>query len=152
MGQSSTIAADKLGLVVSWGCLVHCLLLPFLIPALPGLSFLVEDGVHELLAILVFATGMFAFYRGYLAHHHMHIFIGGGVGLGLLLLGLMFSHSHAWGAISPQILLTVLGSVVLIASHLANIRHSRCAERSPTGKCSCAPNALDQSYAKKSFS
>ena len=138
--QTVTIL-DKTAIGLSMLCLVHCLLLPLIVPFLPLLiPFEETPFLHEALAIILFALAAFAFVRGYKVHGKKIILYSGllgvlGLGLALLLPGNDHGHSFADGAVSPQGILTSIGGVVLITAHLFNIRACKC--RIADSSCGC---------------
>ncbi len=121
---------DKLGVLVSSLCIVHCILLPVVIIAFPAVaSFLglSEDNTHfALMAFLLPATA-FAVYSGFKVHGQFQPLIWLGVGLGLVVLGTIFAHNflgHHW-----EFILVTLGSVSLVRGHILNSHHcKRCEE------------------------
>ncbi len=149
--NSETISiVDKTAISLSLLCLVHCLVLPLLVPILPFLvTFEEASHFHEIFAALVLGMASFAFWRGYRVHQNSAILIFGVLGgcmlaLALLLPGGLHSagveHTHGLDSltklISPQGLLTSLGGITLIVAHLFNIRECRCSLADKNCHCS----------------
>ena len=116
--------ADRVGVFASVACLVHCLLLPVLVPLLPLLSGVVEsESVHEWLLVFLTVCAVLAFVPGYRAHRAWSVVGFGVVGV-LLLAGGALAHDLPVlsGLDTP---LTILGGLVLISTHLVNLRLCR---------------------------
>ena len=114
---------DWIGVCLSGACLVHCLLLPFLISVIPLLSIASHNPViHWVLAALITPVGLFAFWRGYVKHRSKLVFTSGLLGLLLVVLS-SFSHSSVH---STPVTYTIMGSGILLLSHLRNWWLLRC--------------------------
>ena len=120
--NSLQVALDTSGSVLSLLCAAHCLLLPALIALLPSLSlkWLMQGWVHILLLGLVFPVATFALVRGYQNHKQQWILYTGGAGLLLLLVAVLWGH-----ALHAEAALTLVGSLLLVASHFGNFRACR---------------------------
>ncbi len=118
---------DRLGIVGSALCIIHCLALPFLIGALSlgALGFLADEIFHQILAVLLLGVALFAFIPGFRHHGNKLVVIGGMAGISLLLAtGFLLDHFISHGL---EIGLTVVASLVLLSAHFANWR--LCADR-----------------------
>jgi len=76
--------ADIVGAVLSQLCLVHCLLLPFLVAALPALAFvefLQGEGFHLFALSITTPVVLFALYHGYRMHGCRRPLVLGGAAL-----------------------------------------------------------------------
>ena len=116
--------ADRVGVAASVACLIHCLLLPLAVPLLPLLAGIVDtESVHAGLLVFLALCAVFAFVPGYRAHRTILVPAVGGVGIALLAGGVL-AHDVAMleGLDTP---LTVVGGLVLIGTHLANLRLCR---------------------------
>ncbi|HTF61477.1 MAG TPA: MerC domain-containing protein [Edaphobacter sp.] len=111
--------ADFAGAAASSVCLIHCLLTPALIsffpeliPYLPG-----EAGFHRALAIGIVILGGAAFIPGYRVHRRKSLLALIGMGISLILI-------VAWSGESLdrtlELILSVSGSLMLVAAHLLN--------------------------------
>jgi MerC mercury resistance protein len=117
-------AADRIGVAASVVCLIHCLLLPLAVPLLPLLAGFAEaESVHQGLLVLLSVCAVLAFVPGYRTHRALSVLAYGGLGVALLVGGAL-AHDLAVleGLDTP---LTVIGGVVLIVTHLVNLRLCR---------------------------
>jgi hypothetical protein len=112
---------DAVGMLISFLCLVHCLVAPLLVAVVPalGLGFLAVDGVHVAFAIAVLLAAVAALIPGYRQHHKLSVLALGGAGV----LAVTLATTLPGGV--PETAVTVLGSCMLIAAHVTNLRHSR---------------------------
>lgn len=116
--------ADRIGVFASVACLIHCLLLPLLVPLLPLLAGVVEtESVHEGLLVFLTLCALLAFVPGYRTHRAWSILAFGVLGV-LLLTGGVLAHDLPVlkGLDTP---LTIVGGLVLISTHLVNLRLCR---------------------------
>jgi hypothetical protein len=110
---------ERAALGASVACLAHCLALPLLLAALPGLSAIlaIPESFHRwVLAFAIPAAG-FALLYGYAQHRARIPLVAGIAGLVLLALGALLFDESRW-----ETLVTVAGSLVLAGAHLANWR------------------------------
>ncbi|MEM8737129.1 MAG: MerC domain-containing protein [Planctomycetota bacterium] len=81
---------DRLGIVVSLGCAVHCLAAPFLLLLLPTLgSVWSHPAAHWVLAALVLPLAGVVIWRGYRLHRKRSALVAAGLGGALLIVGLI---------------------------------------------------------------
>ncbi len=117
---------DKAGVVVSTACLLHCLLLPLVIAAVPSFAHLGEgkELLHMIFASLSVPFVAFAMARGFRQHRsHVPLMIAF-PGVALLWLSLLVHDPH-W----LESIITSVGAVMLGAGHLINHRMvCRCPE------------------------
>jgi len=118
---------DAVGMLISILCLVHCLVAPLLIAAVPalGLGFLAVDGIHVAFAIAVLLAAVAALIPGYRQHHKLGVLALGAAGVAAVAVGTTLP-----GGL-PETSVTVLGSCMLIAAHVTNLRHSKLHVHSP---------------------
>lgn len=116
--------ADRVGIIASAVCLVHCLLLPLLVPLLPLLAGVAEtESVHEGLLAFLALCAVVAFVPGFRAHRAGSVLAFGGLGVVLLALGVL---AHDWPALAGfDTPLTVIGGLVLVSTHLVNLHLCR---------------------------
>ncbi len=109
---------DGAAVTASALCLFHCLALPVLIAALPALAQSLDlgEGVHAAMLAIAVPTSGLALLAGYRRHGAIVPIVSGTAGLILLAGGLI--------ALRPptELLLTVAGSLLLAAAHVANWR------------------------------
>lgn len=110
---------DKAGLLLSTLCLVHCVITPIAVSALPTVAHLIGDNewIHVFLAMLTLPVAGYAIYSGYRRHHSFVPLMFAVAGIVLLLSALQIHEPH-W----LEILVTSVGSAVLSIGHLANHR------------------------------
>lgn len=104
-------------------CLVHCLLLPLIIVAVPLLARLDESHFHLQMLLIVVPVSLFAFALGFRRHHSKAIIAGGIAGITVLALGGTVAHTN-YGILADS-LLTIAGSIILATSHYFNNRLTR---------------------------
>jgi len=115
---------DRVGVVASAACAVHCLLVPVLLSFssvfahfIPG-----EESTHRTLAVLVAAVGALALGSGYRKHQQRAPFVLMACGLSLIVF------TAVWGDDLPnhaaEVAITVMGSCCMIAAHRLN--HTFC--------------------------
>lgn len=123
---------DRGAICASGLCLVHCLALPFALGALPLLAGLADasEQLHLLAVLVTLPVSIVAISAGRRRHGEAMPVILVGVGLALLVGGVFAE---------PALLetsLTVVGSMLLVLGHIANLRRLRA-----WGEAPCAPAA-----------
>ena len=114
---------DHAAIALSGLCLVHCLLLPVIIVAVPLLAQLNETHFHAQMLLIVVPVSLFAFAHGYRRHYNKKIIAGGIAGIAILFTGGTVAHAN-YGVLADS-LLTIAGSIVLATSHYFNNRQMR---------------------------
>ena len=114
---------DHAAIALSGLCLVHCLLLPIIIVAMPLLAQLNETHFHAQMLLVVVPVSLFAFAHGYRRHGNLRIIAGGIAGIAILFIGGTVVHAN-YGILGDS-LLTIAGSIVLATSHYFNNRLMR---------------------------
>lgn len=111
-------AADRLALVASGACLLHCLALPLLFAALPVLShtLALPESFHLWMVAVAIPTSSYALLAGARGHLGPPLFIGF-VGLALLAIGATIA-----GETGYEVPVTVLGALTLSIAHVLNWR------------------------------
>lgn len=104
-------------------CLVHCLLLPVAIAIIPFLGQVDESHFHLQMLVLVLPVSGIALLLGFRRHGDRRIIVAGIVGLLLLVVGGTLAHS-LYGVVADRTL-TILGSLILAATHYRNSQLSR---------------------------
>ena len=122
---------DRAALGASALCLVHCLALPLIIAALPALSHLLSlpELIHFWILLFAVPTAGLAFVTGRNRHGATYPLIVGAFGLVALAIGVAFASTRL------ETPVTVTGSLLLAAAHIANwrLRHAR--GHSDCGRC-----------------
>ncbi len=128
MPQTSAASApdlDRVAVVLSGLCLVHCLALPVLLAALPFLGGFADSHWHLPMLAIALPVSIVAIVIGYRRHGNRAIVAGAAVAMGLLVLGATLG--HAWLGPAADRALTVAGSLALAAVHWQNsLRLRRC--------------------------
>jgi len=109
---------DRVGIVLSCGCLVHCLI-PLVLPMLAVWHASTETAVHGTLLLMVVPVSGFAIFTAY--RRGVSTWIAGAGLLGLLVL--TAGGLRLLGEASERPL-TVIGALLLAFSHVANLRHA----------------------------
>ena len=137
---------DYVGIILSILCGLHCLVTPIIIVSLPQLKTgLTSPWAHSALILVM----IYIFNQSVLKHYKIHksikTLVSGIIGLTLIIMAYfieVFSHHeheghghHAEIASDETliIILAITGSVLLICSHIFNIKKCRCL--SGTGTC-----------------
>ncbi|HVK60147.1 MAG TPA: MerC domain-containing protein [Bdellovibrionales bacterium] len=122
--------ADKLGICLSGLCLVHCLLTPVVLIALPSLtlvSFESHHIFHEVLLVILPIVALAAFIPGFRRHGDKRVFFWSVPALALMAVAVTVFHDAIW----IQAGLTITGSILLIKAHMLNRHLCACCESHP---------------------
>ena len=116
---------DRLGIALSLACLVHCLLLPVAVVAMPVIAaqWLHPDSVHSLMAMVLLPVALLALVPGLRLHRKWGVAGAMAGGLGLVSTAAFAgegSVAHEWA-----VLLTVAGGMILVLAHSINLRLCR---------------------------
>ncbi len=108
--------ADRLGIAASGVCAVHCLFVPLALALFPGVMarLFASPFTHHVLTGVVVCTSLAAFVPGWLKHGQARVWGWALAGLGCLLAARFEAEGPA------EIVLTALGSVLLIVAHRLN--------------------------------
>lgn len=113
---------DSLGMSLSTLCMLHCLatpLLPLVATCAAADCCGREDRVHSVLALVLPAIALFAFYRGFAVHGSHGPWRRGAAGVALLVAGALGGELAGHRG---EVALTVSGSLLLAFAHLQNRR------------------------------
>lgn len=114
---------DKVAVALSGLCLLHCLLLPFVVALLPFLGQLSGDHFHAELLLFVVPVSVIALTAGFRQHRRVEVLYYGALGLAILVLGGTYIHAE-FGEM-PDRVATVTGSLILAFTHYRNFRLAR---------------------------
>lgn len=116
---------DRLAISASALCLIHCLVTPVLLLALPIVaSTMMADGeFHILMVAFVLPTSLAAFYLGVRRHRNRAIALLGAAGLLILVFAALMGHDLLGE--TGEKAATVAGSLLLASAHVRNYRSSR---------------------------
>ena len=128
-----TAMADRVGIVASAACFVHCIATPVILSFSAVYAHFLpsEEHTHRLLAVFVALVGAIALGMGFRKHKQKSILWLMAIGLALIFAGAYFGDhlpSH-W----MEVTITLLGSCCMITAHRRN--HTFC------GDCKRCPNA-----------
>lgn len=121
--DAATDWVERVAVVTSLACLVHCLALPFVLAALPALAatFPVSETFHVWILLIAVPASGFALLNGGTFHHVWTPSVIGALGLALLVIGAL-----VYGGQAPETPVTVAGGVFLAVAHTLNwrLRHA----------------------------
>jgi len=110
---------DGFAVCASAACMVHCLVLPLVLAALPAVASRIGagEGFHAIALMAALPTSALALAGGWRRHRAFGPVVVGSVGLLLMAFGLLFAERHA-----IETAVTVAGSLCLAGAHVANWR------------------------------
>jgi hypothetical protein len=111
---------DKVAVGLSGLCLLHCLLLPFIVAILPFLGQFDDDHLHAEMLLFVIPVSVIALFVGFRRHGQISVIISGAAGLAILTMGAFVVHD-LYGPLADR-MTTVAGSLVLAFTHYRNFR------------------------------
>lgn len=114
---------DKVAVGLSGLCLLHCLLLPFVVAVLPFLGQIGNDHFHAEMLLFVVPVSVIALGVGYRRHHRAAVLVFGAAGLIILAIGGTYVHD-TYGEMADRAM-TVTGSIILAFTHFKNFRLAR---------------------------
>lgn len=114
---------DRIAVLLSGLCLVHCLALPFLVILLPFLGQFTDDHLHAEMLVVVIPVSVVALAFGFRKHRQAGIVFTGAIALAIITIGGTVAH-NTLGLVADR-LLTVIGSLLLAVTHYRNFRLSR---------------------------
>lgn len=126
MSSTTTARLDKAAIGISALCLVHCLVLPValaLIPSVALLSTLNDEMFHLALVALVLPTSLVALTLGCKRHRNWGVLTLGVAGILVLLVTAILGHDYLTEF--QEKAFTVLGAILVAASHVQNFRLCR---------------------------
>lgn len=123
--QPTTTRADTWGIFLSGTCAAHCALAPLAAALLPGVTarVLAAPWLHAALAVAVVVSSLAAFIPGWLKHGEARVWGWALAGLACVLAARFEAEGTA------EIILTAVGSVLLIIAHRLNHSLSYWADR-----------------------
>lgn len=121
---------DRLGIITSVACAIHCTVLPLLISSLPflGVDILENKAIEWGMISLSFLFGTLSLVHGYI-HHHRKIlpFVLFLAGFTFLLLNQVIAEKYVF-------LFIPLSAIGIISAHTFNIYHCRMSDKCNTHK------------------
>jgi hypothetical protein len=116
---------DRIAIVLSTICIVHCLAVPIVVAVLPIAAITLADDAHfhALMLWLVVPTSAVGFALGFRVHRRWGIVAFGAAGAGALAAAAIFG--HAYWAESVEVTASVVASLALAGAHWMNFREVR---------------------------
>ena len=112
---------DRLGVLISGLCMVHCVAGLFLIGVLGlGGGVLLNPAIHRFGLVAAFLVGMVTIGAGALKHGHRLPLALGTTGLALMAAAIVSDHG------TGEALLTICGVVLVASAHIVNLRRNGC--------------------------
>ncbi len=113
---------DRVGIILSTTCIIHCLLTPIAIIAIPTLANLgaSEELVHLLFAIFAIPVAAISLWHGYRQHGGRQPIFYAISGISLLWIAMELHEPH-W----MESIVTGIGGILIITAHLLNHRLKR---------------------------
>jgi len=122
--KNYSLVADRIGIVASTTCALHCLLAPvlLLIGATLPLAFLADESFHKALLFAVVPAALIAFWLGCSRHKDRWVIGLGFVGL-ISICSAVFLHDVLGE--DGERLVTFVSAALLVAAHIRNYRLCR---------------------------
>jgi ABC-type uncharacterized transport system permease subunit len=111
---------DRLAILMSALCIVHCLALPVVLLALPFMAEFAATHWHLPMLLFAVPVSLTAIVIGYRRHGNIALVVGVGLGLAMLVTGATIAHDH-FGPLADRSL-TIAGSLMLAWVHWQNSR------------------------------
>lgn len=109
---------DKVGIMVTSLCAIHCILLPVILPVLPlfGLSAAHNHAFEGFVLLFTMVLGFITLFIGFHRYHRkLYPFYA------LFLGGFIYWQRGAWGHDYEHVIL-VIGAALVVGAHLMNMR------------------------------
>lgn len=118
-GSSFRLRLDRVGVILSGLCAVHCVAGLVLVTVL-GLSggFLLNPAIHEVGLVLAVGIGAIGLGVGVMRHRRIGVLLTGLLGLALMATAMRLEHGP------HEALLTIVGVALLASAHWRNLRHT----------------------------
>lgn len=121
---------DRVGVVASTLCVIHCLVSPVVALLLP-IVVATEGLTHRVLALAVVSFALLAFVPGYKQHREVTVLVLGVLGIGLIWTAVLLPETL--GGETVETILTMSGGITMVAAHFRNIALCRrCRNCAPT--------------------
>jgi uncharacterized membrane protein (UPF0136 family) len=111
---------DRIAISLSAICIVHCLAVPLVVAVLPlaAIGLGGESHFHAVMLWLVVPISVIGLVMGYREHHRAAIVVAGIVGVVVVSVAATLGHNQ-W-PISTEVLISLIGSMMLVGAHWAN--------------------------------
>ena len=121
-------ASDKLAMVLSSLCVVHCIGTPILLLAIPSLaavSMFTDEALHTALLFFIVPVGVTALLLGFMHHQQKWVALLGAVGIALLCSPAMLEYAGVGHSILGkygEAVITIAASLIIVVAHVFNYR------------------------------
>jgi len=125
MKQNVQLNLDRLAIVGSTLCALHCIAMPVILSVFPSsfTIFFQDERFHQLMVWFVIPSSLIAVFIGCRQHKDLKVLIGASLGLAIIVLTALFGHDYL-GEQGEKIA-TVIGAILLAASHIRNYKLCR---------------------------
>lgn len=112
--------ADRAGICLSVICIVHCILTPVVLLALPAMQIFDwwHGSLHIIFAVVIPLLALAAFIPGYKLHGDSRVFKISLIGFAFVIAGITIPHELHIEWLEP--VFSIVGSVFLVYAHLIN--------------------------------
>ena len=116
---------DRIAVVLSGICMLHCLALPLLLTVFPimNVTILSEEVFHLLMLVVILPVSVVALTIGCRQHKDTLTVVLGAIGLGILTVTAFAGHDIF--GLTGERLVTSLGGLILAGAHIQNYRCCR---------------------------
>lgn len=121
--SESSGTLDNAAVALSGLCLLHCLLLPFIVGALPFFGQFGSGHFHLQMLLIVVPVSTVALALGFRKHRSARVLAWGTLGMLLLIVGATIAHNEL--GVTADRLFTIGGALTLAVTHYFNNRLSR---------------------------
>ncbi|WP_329605532.1 MerC domain-containing protein [Rheinheimera sp. UJ63] len=118
MIAKARVLFDKVGIMVTSLCAIHCIMLPVILPILPllGLTAGHNHAFEGIVLLLTMALGFFTLFVGFHRYHRkLYPFYA------LFLGGFIYWQRGAWGSEYEHLIL-IIGATLVVSAHIMNMR------------------------------
>ena len=119
---------DKIGIMCSGACAVHCMIAPILALASPAIAagYFENESIHIALLLLIIPVALVSFYQSLKVHQKNYPIVLGGIGIVFVTLAVLYESVFSIEIEHLETILTVIGCAFLISAHVYNIRCLKC--------------------------
>lgn len=116
------IKIDKIGMITSLVCAVHCSILPFVVIFIPSffVSFFINEVFEWIILFISILTAFTSLCLGYKVHKSVNLIAFITFGFMLLLCGKLVHHNFENSAPYMYNILVVIGGLIISMSHVIN--------------------------------
>ena len=128
LNEEQSDISDRIGILLSALCCIHCMAIPFLIIFAPAMSDIFQNEIiHTVAIVLVVPVGLYSFISKLKVHKNKTPLFIGILGMLTLISGHLF---HEFSVVKDihiiEIISSIVGGVALVVAHIYNVRLCRC--------------------------